>query len=201
MELFRQGEEHRGIFLIKTGLVRTYYTSPAGREITLAYWRPGNFVGGPDVFSGRVHMWSCVAVDETEATLFRGHDLRDLMIKFPELAVGIVEALAFKGRCFSSLVQILGTRSISERLAQVLLALCDLYGVRQNGGIAISARFTHEDLAHMIGASRQWVTITINRLEQKRIVQIRKRQVIVLRPDLLGPADKNLSRPARMSTN
>jgi CRP-like cAMP-binding protein len=46
--LFSRGARHDGIFLIQTGRIRVYYTAPSQREITLAYWHPGNFVGGPD---------------------------------------------------------------------------------------------------------------------------------------------------------
>jgi CRP-like cAMP-binding protein len=186
--LFCQGDHHEGIFLIETGLIRTFYNSPSGREITLAYWQPGNFVGGPDVFGDSIHMWSGMAVDQTEVIKLRGKDLRNLMVKIPELGIGIAEALVFKGKCFSSLVQMLGTKSVSERLAQLLLMLIDLYGEPDaDGGIAIMPQFTHEDLANMVGASRQWVTTTLDRLQSQGIVRIRKRQVVVLKPDLLAP--------------
>lgn len=183
--LFRQGDRHRGIFLIQSGVVRTYYTSPAGREITLAYWQPGNFVGGPDVFEDCIHMWSGITVRDTEVYHLRGRDLRELMAQIPDLALGMVEALVYKGRCFSSLVQLLGTRSVSGRLSQVLLALCDNYGIPQGNGVVIDVHLTHEDLAHMVGASRQWVTTTLDRLQKKGIVRIRKRKLVILRPDLL----------------
>jgi CRP-like cAMP-binding protein len=183
--LFRQGDRHRGIYIIQSGVVRTYYTSPAGREITLAYWQPGNFVGGPDVFEDCIHMWSGIAVRDTEVYHLRGPDLRELMAQIPDLALGMVEALVYKGRCFSSLVQLLGTRSVSGRLSQVLLALCDNYGVPEGNGVAIDVHLTHEDLAHMVGASRQWVTTTLDRLQKKDIVRIRKRKLVILRPDLL----------------
>ena len=54
--VFLQGEEHDGIFIIETGSVRTYYVGPSGREITLAYWTPGHFVGGPEVFGRGTHL-------------------------------------------------------------------------------------------------------------------------------------------------
>ncbi len=132
-------------------------------------------------------MWSGIAVDHTEVMELRGKDLRELMTRIPELGIGIAEALVFKGKCFSSLVQMLGTRSVSERLAQLLLRLAELYGEPdENGGVAIAPHFTHEDLSHMVGSSRQWVTTTLDRLQKSGIVEIRKRQVVVLKPDLLS---------------
>lgn len=196
--LFRQGEWHTGIYIIESGMFRTFYTSPSGREITLAYWQPGNFVGGPDVFGDSFHMWSGMAVLATRLIAIKGADLRALMAEIPQLGIGIAEALVFKGQCFSSLIQMLGTRSVSERLAQLLLILIDNHGHPDGaGGIAIARQFTHEDLAHMVGASRQWVTTTLDRLQAKGIVRIKKRQVIVLRPDLLLGQSEGASPPRR----
>jgi CRP/FNR family transcriptional regulator, cyclic AMP receptor protein len=59
--LFVQGSPHEGIYFVETGRIRVFYTAPSGREITLAYWNPGNFVGGPDVFGPSTHLWSGAA--------------------------------------------------------------------------------------------------------------------------------------------
>jgi CRP/FNR family transcriptional regulator, cyclic AMP receptor protein len=54
--LFAQGERHHGVFIVETGLIRTFYASPSGREITLAYWKPGNIVGTPTVLGVGTYM-------------------------------------------------------------------------------------------------------------------------------------------------
>lgn len=185
--LFHQGEWNTGTYIVESGLIRTFYTSPTGREITLAYWPPDNLVGGPDVFGESIHMWSGMAVKTSNLIAIKGEDLRALMKEIPHLAIGVVEALVYKGKCFSSLIQMLGTRSVSERLAQLLLMLVEMHGERDDtGGIAIQRQFTHQDLAHMVGASRQWVTTTLDRLQRQGVVHIRKRQVVVLQPDILA---------------
>jgi len=56
--VFLQGDEHTGIWLIEEGVVRTFYAAPSGRQITLAYWTAGHFVGGPEIFGGGQHVWS-----------------------------------------------------------------------------------------------------------------------------------------------
>jgi CRP-like cAMP-binding protein len=55
-QVFLQGQPHVGILIILNGQIRSYYVSPAGREITLAYWGAGHFVGGHEIFGGGVHM-------------------------------------------------------------------------------------------------------------------------------------------------
>ena len=79
----------------------------------------------------------------------------------------------------------LGTRSITERLSHLLLHLVELYGVKDPDGILIGAAFTHADLAHMVGATRQWVTISLKRLHDKNVLVVRKSKIIVRRIDVL----------------
>jgi CRP/FNR family cyclic AMP-dependent transcriptional regulator len=189
--LFRQGDPHTGIFLIESGLIRVFYSAPSGREITLAYWYPGNFVGGPEVFGGGTHVWSGVAVRRSATMALAGSELKRLITQVPELGIGIIEGLVFKGKCYSALAQMLGTRSVTERLSLLLKSLCQLYGIEEADGIFIGAAFTHEDLAHMVGATRQWVTMTLKRFEQQGALRVKRGQLTILRVDLLEQAARS----------
>ncbi|NOJ45941.1 Crp/Fnr family transcriptional regulator [Bradyrhizobium archetypum] len=183
--IFNQGAKHDGIFLIESGRIRVFYSSPLGREITLAYWHAGNFVGGPEVFDSGIHQWSGVASTNCSVVQLPGKELRTLATEIPNLAIGLIEGLAFKGKCYSALAQMLGTRSITQRLAHLLLQLMDLYGVEDPDGVVIATAFTHADLAHMVGATRQWVTISLKRMQEKRIVLAKRTQIVICLPNIL----------------
>src|SRR5882724_10524991 len=124
--LLSQGQFQDGIVLVESGLIRSFYTAPSGRQITLAYWLPGNFVGGPHIFGGTC-MWSAVAAKRSVVMCLPGQQLRDL-------ALQLLDALSFKARCYSSLAQMLGTRSLSERLVHVLVHLADTHGIPERNG-------------------------------------------------------------------
>src|SRR5260221_8255353 len=194
--LFNQGSLHDGIYLIETGRIRVFYSAPSGREITLAYWYPGNFVGGPEVFGGGSHVWSGVATRRSAVLALGGTELKRLIAEIPELGIGIIEGLVFKGKCYSALVQMLGTRSVTERLSLLLRSLCELYGIEEADGIFIGAAFTHEDLAHMVGATRQWVTMTLKRFQQQGVLRLGRGQLRVLRVDLLKQVGRSSSEDA-----
>jgi CRP/FNR family cyclic AMP-dependent transcriptional regulator len=187
--LFRHGDRHDGIVIIDSGLIRSFYTAPSGREITLAYWLPGNFVGGPEIFGGGVHMWTAVAAKRSTVTRLPGAGLRNLAREVPDLALGIIDALVFKARCYSSLAQMLGTRSLTQRLAQVLLHLAHTYGFddkEAEGSIVIAAAFTHAEIANLIGATRQWVTISLNRMQKAGVLNQKRGLLIIRRVDMLS---------------
>jgi CRP-like cAMP-binding protein len=184
--VFRQDDSHDGIYLVEDGLVHVFYTAPSGREITLAYWAAGSFVGGPEVFGSGNHVWSGVAARESRLVWIGGADMRLLVQRFPAFALGIVDGLAFKGTCYSLLAQMLGTRSVVERLACVLCRLMELYGVRTKAGITVSSPFTHDNMANMVGATRQWVSMTLRRFADQGILVATRKDLIILRPDWLA---------------
>jgi CRP/FNR family cyclic AMP-dependent transcriptional regulator len=183
--LFRQGDPHRGIFILREGIVRSLYSAPNGREITLANWTPGNFVGGPDIFGEAPHVWSGVGVKGGEAIRLPGPVVRRLMSEIPNFAIGLVQGLAYKGKCYSSLLQMLGTRSVVERLAQLLLNLTALKGVESESAIIITEMPSHEELAAMVGATRQWVSMNIEKFRKRGLIEIGDRRLVILRPDAL----------------
>lgn len=183
--VFAQGQPNHGVFIIESGILRTFYVGPNGREITLMFWQAGNLVGTPEVIGQGVYRWSGVAVAPTEVLAFKCSTLRSLIVQMPELSLGIIEALEFKGKCFSTVIQMLGTMNVAERLAQALKTIADIHGIETEEGIVLSAPFTHEALATLVGASRQWVTTELHKMEKNAIVRLGRRRIIITRPNSL----------------
>ncbi|WP_354098153.1 Crp/Fnr family transcriptional regulator [Bradyrhizobium sp. S3.2.12] len=183
--VFSQGDGHDGIFIIRRGQVRVYYTAPSGREITLAYWTPGHFIGGPEISGGGIHMWSGIAIEACEITTLSGPALEKLLTGIPSFALALIDGLIAKGKCYSSMAQILGTRSVIERLAQFLLTLSELHGTADGDTIIINRKITHDQIAAMVGSTRQWVTMMLKRFQNRRIIAIDGSTIQIRRIDLL----------------
>ncbi|SRR6266568_707118 len=177
--VFRQGGRHEGIYVILSGAVRVFYTAPAGREITLAYWSPGNFVGGPELYGEGLHVWSGTAVRPGELLALRGEQVRHLAREVPAFATNLVEALVDKSRCYSAVIRMLGTRSVTGRLAHLLLAIGTFDGTPTAGGLLLGRPLTHEELAKLVGATRQWVSMTLERLRAEGLVEVRRHRIVL----------------------
>ncbi|MBX2806187.1 MAG: Crp/Fnr family transcriptional regulator [Hyphomicrobiales bacterium] len=178
--VFLQGDHHKGIYLIESGRVRTYYAGPSGREITLAYWTPGHFIGGPEVFGGGFHVWSANAMEPSRLSYLPGNSVRQLAVSVPSFAICLIEGLVAKGKCYSALVQMLGTRSAAERLAQLLLILASVDGKSVGGRMAVNSRVTHEQLASIVGATRQWVTSMLSKFQSQGLIRIEDRTIVIV---------------------
>jgi CRP/FNR family transcriptional regulator, cyclic AMP receptor protein len=183
--VFLQGDRHNGIFIIGSGRVRTYYAGPSGREITLAYWTTGHFIGGPEVFGGGFHIWSGNAVERSKLAFLPGSAAQELALRVPAFAMCLIEGLVAKGKCYSALVHMLGTRSATERLAQLLLILAKLDSEAVDSRMVVSRRITHEQLAGIVGVTRQWVTSTLARFQERGIIRIERGTIVIERADRL----------------
>ncbi len=183
--LFNQGDRHTVTYLIKRGFVRTFYTSPSGKEMTLAYWSEGDLVGGPYFFTPAPHMWSATAVSATVVLAINGAKFHELVREHPDLVDFAISILTHKISWLSSLLQIMGTESVTDRLAHLLIKLGDLYGRPTEGGLVIKHRFSQEELGNMVGASRQWVNMTLQRLQRAGLISVTNRQITLRDPDAL----------------
>jgi CRP/FNR family transcriptional regulator, cyclic AMP receptor protein len=183
--VFRQGTNHDGIYIICAGRIRTFFVAPSGREITLALWTPHHFVGGPEVFGRGTHQWSGIAMTDSEVLHLGADRLRRMARELPGFAIALIEGLVYKGHCFSSLVQMLGTQSASARLAHVLLGLSELHGRPVHAAdcaeeVLITQPFTHDQLASMIGVTRQWVSTMLGKWRSEGILRMEGRRVVVI---------------------
>ncbi|MEO5766254.1 MAG: Crp/Fnr family transcriptional regulator [Casimicrobiaceae bacterium] len=196
--MFAQGEAHSLNFLIDHGLVRTYYTSVTGKEITLSYWSDGDLIGGPDFLHTRTaHIWSARAVDETRVWSISPDDLDLLVQRRPAIAQFVIASLTFKVAWLSGLLQAFGTQSVVFRLAHLLLRLAEMHGIRStNGEILIRHHFTQEDLANMVGATRQWVSTTLRYFQRDDIVYSAKGKLVIRNIELLQRIVGEAGRPA-----
>lgn len=178
--LFTQGAKRSVSFFIESGLVRTFYVSPLGKEVTVGYCSSGDLVGGPYFCDDDcMHVWSGEAVNDSVVFSITGHDLKAVSKQIPAVADCLINALSFKLYRVSMLLQTRYTESVFHRLAQLLLNLAQMYGKPCKEGVLITHPFTQEDLANMVGASRQWVNTTFGQLQREGVVSNRKRQLII----------------------
>lgn len=178
--VFRQGASHGGIHVILSGSVRTFFVSPSGREITFAYWTANHFVGGPEVFGGGRHLWSGSALEASEILYVPADELHRLCSEMPALGICLIESLALKGACFSNALQFIATRSAEARLSCLILSLGRVPRIADCGLARLPVRLTHQQIASMIGVTRQWVSLSLQRLQRRGMIALADGQIAVV---------------------
>lgn len=85
-------------------------------------------------------------------------------------------------------IEDLALRDVPGRLASLLLRLAEGYGEEHDRGMRLSFRLTHQDLARMIGSTRETVTMTMNRFRDDSLISVDRRVLIILDGERLGAA-------------
>jgi CRP/FNR family cyclic AMP-dependent transcriptional regulator len=175
-------EEWCGVAL---GAVRVSSVSLSGKQVTLTYVEPGTWFGDISLFDGMPRTHDAHAHGETTLLVVRRPDFRDLLAQHVELYDALLRLNCRRLRLLFDAVEDLNTRPLSARLAKQILLLARSYGVDQGDEIRIGLQLAQEDIAQLLGASRQRVNQELKGFEREGAVRIEPTRLVVLSKDKL----------------
>ncbi|MEJ8571551.1 Crp/Fnr family transcriptional regulator [Microbaculum marinum] len=179
---YHQGDESRNLFVLKSGIVKVHYTHDSGTSLTASHYREGMLIGahGCSEWAGP-HVWSAQALVESRAIWMRRADLLELVDRSPAALRCILAITEFKSVQLRKVIRILATPLLESRITMALEHLGSLYGIERDGEVEIDGRFTHQELAEMVGCSRQSVTTALQSLERAGRLRRDGRQFFIRR--------------------
>jgi CRP-like cAMP-binding protein len=178
--LYAQGDPPGSTYFVERGMVRTFRTSRSGRQFTVGFWGEREIIGGPDIFTGEPRLLSAQTTAPSVLIGFTQDDLDTLIGEVPRFARNLIAALSFKSRWAMNTSNELGTGRVPQRLAQVILIQAEVHGELSPDGASTLTHVSHEDLARLVGASRQWVTKALADLQSRGLIRLARRRIDVL---------------------
>jgi CRP-like cAMP-binding protein len=176
---------------VAKGAVRVSSVSLAGKQITLTYVEPGTWFGDIALFDGMPRTHDANAHGETTLLAVRKADFKELLARHVELYDALLRLNCRRLRLLFDAVEDLATRPLGSRLARQILLLARSYGVVHGQEIRIGLQLAQEDLAQLLGASRQRVNQELKGFEREGAVRIEPTRLVVLsRPKLLAIAER-----------
>lgn len=176
---------------VAKGAVRVSSVSLSGKQITLTYVEPGTWFGDIALFDGLPRTHDANSHGETTLLAVRKGDFRDLLAQHVELYDALLRLQCRRLRLMFDVFEDLNTRPLAARLAKQLLLLARSYGVAQGEEIRIGLQLAQEDLAQLLGASRQRVNQELKGFERDGAVRVEPTRLVVLsRQKLLAIAER-----------
>ena len=173
-----QGGEER-LFILKKGRVQVYEIDQGGQEITLSVIEDGT-IFGEMILTGQslqgVYVRSLAP--STVASIKRA-ELEELIMKKPEVGLRLVRELAERLHASEARYADVIGKDVPARLATLILTLVESEGLVTDESYRIPTRYTHEQLASMIGCKRVAVTRAFSKLKDIGAVQLKARHIIV----------------------
>ena len=176
---------------VAKGAVRISSVSLSGKQITLTYAEPGVWFGDIALFDGLPRTHDANAHGDTTLLVVRKADFRELLARHVELYDALLRLQCRRLRLMFDAVEDLNTRPLAARLAKQLLLLARSYGVAEGGEIRIGLQLAQEDLAQLLGASRQRVNQELKGFERDGALRVEPTRLVVLsREKLLAIAER-----------
>ena len=179
--VYAQGDDGDGLFGVVQGRIRLSNCSREGKELLVMLVEPGDWIGEVSLLDGLPRSLDAFAMGDC-AVLFLPRARFDVLLKAkPELYQYFIPMLCRKLRLALSYVEGVALFPLPARLAQRILELLAFYGVNDDKpGMLIDVHLPQEDLAKMLGVSRQSISRELKRFESEGIIQLAYGQLRVM---------------------
>jgi len=183
--LFREGDQGDTLYVIGEGKVKLGRTSADGRENLIAILGPGEMFGELSLFDPGPRTMTATAVAETQLMGLGNDSLTMLLSGRPEVAKALLAALAARLRRTNEHLADLVFTDVPGRVAKALLDLANRFGRPVEDGIMVAHDLTQEELAQLVGASRETVNKALADFATRGWLKLEARAVLLLDVDRL----------------
>jgi CRP/FNR family transcriptional regulator, cyclic AMP receptor protein len=188
--LFHEGDEGDRLYVVTAGKIKLGRSSGDGRENLLSVLGPGEMFGELSLFDPGPRAATATAITDS-ALIGLGHDhLQPWLSGHPEVAAQLLAALAARLRRTNEAMADLVFSDVPGRVAKALLDLSRRFGERRDDGLHVAHDLTQEELAQLVGASRETVNKALADFAGRGWIRLEARAVAIL-------DEERLSRRAR----
>ncbi len=186
--VFSEGDLGDAIYLLKSGHVRLFRSTEDGKELTLAILGPGDVFGELALFDESRRQTFAEALDATYICAASVDDFTRLMGHRPALTMMVAGEMARRRREIETRIAGLAYGSVRARLQHALRHLAREHGeALGNGEVRIAVRLSHQELAQLIGTSRETCTLELGKLQLAGHLRVDDDRNFVVRPERLEP--------------
>ncbi len=169
--LFATGDPCRGLYVIDTGRVKIYRTSPSGREQILQIEGPGRPVAELPLFDGGPYPASAITEVESRLIFVPRIEFEALYRENPDVAGAVIRELGKRLRHLVHVTETLAFRDVAARLASYLAEYAEQHGKPAAAGVEFTLSRTQEELSFELGTARESVSRAFKQLARKGVIQ------------------------------
>ncbi len=172
-----QGDNTRSLFIIIEGRMKVFASDEDGSQTIFTFLEGGSFFGELSLLDDAPRSASVITVEESKALTLSHQNFNHFLSKHPEVAPSLFKALTKRIRDMDETICTLTSRDIYGRLVQTLYN----QATEQDDGTLMTPRLTHQDLAEMIGSSREMISRIFKDLKKGEYIVIDKKKIIIQR--------------------
>lgn len=177
--IYLPSEPASGLFLLGEGRVQICSLTPDGRKAIIAFIEPGELFGEMVLVGETQREEFAEAVAASTVIWLPTGAVEDLMATSPAMSLGVTKLIGLRRVRVERRLRSLLFRSNRDRLLHVLAELEEQYGRPDKEGILIGLRLSHQDIASIIGSTRESVTLLLGQLQLEGLIRVGRQRIIV----------------------
>lgn len=181
--IFFEGEAGDKFFIIKNGQVKLTKMIKNGDEQILNIFSSNDIIAEIVAFDKGNYPASAITMTDTDVIVFDQSELENLILKHPSIGLKLLREMSGRLRRAQQNVRDLALKDSSARVAGLLIFLAEKYGKKKNNFIVLDISLTQQELASMIGSSRETVSRVLGQFESEDLIKTSRKKIKIFEPE------------------
>jgi CRP-like cAMP-binding protein len=177
--VYLPGDPGQAVYFVNGGRVKISKVTRDGKELTLAYRGPGEVFGELVLIDGGPREEMAEAMENALITEIERGEFERLVQREGMIGYRLTKIVAERRRDVENKIEALIFKDVNAKLAELLLRLAVEYGVDDERGTLVALKITHQEMANLIGSTRETVSLTLSQFKRKGLIQTDGRKVIL----------------------
>lgn len=183
--VFHAGAPGKHVYFLRSGRVKIYQPAHSGKEVILWFCFPGDMFGLAEVTQGGGRVVNAVACESSEVFSVSQAQFSEFLQRHPHAALLVMQVLSCRLRTLGDVLVNLVNDDAPTRIKKLILRLGALQGLRDGQDIHIRIPLTHQEIADMVGTTRQTVTSVLGQLQRQGLMTLENRRIHIDSLELL----------------
>jgi CRP-like cAMP-binding protein len=177
--VYLPGDPGHAVFFVNGGRVKISKVTRDGKELTLAYRGPGEIFGELVLIDGGPREEMAEAMENALITELERGEFEKILQREPMIGYRLTKIVSQRRREVENKIEQLIFKDVNAKLAELLLRLAAEYGIEDSRGTLVSLKITHQEMANLIGSTRETVSLTLSQFKRRGLIQTDGRKVIL----------------------
>jgi CRP-like cAMP-binding protein len=188
-------DEAHSVFLLASGRVKICHGTPDGKQAILALIDPGELFGELAMFDAARDEYA-ETIEPSTVVMIPREEMQRLAQEHPVVSMALTRLMGLRRQKIERRLKNLLYLSNRDRLTHLLLELAEQYGERTGEGVRLRIRLSHQDLASVIGSTRETVTVVLGELQAEGLISVGRRKITIRQPEqLAGHVERPFPKP------
>ena len=178
--LFVEGQSPRGVYVLCSGRAKLSTSSSEGKTLIMRVADAGEVLGLSATVSGKPYDASAEVMDAGQVNFVARDDFLRFLAQYGDACLRVAQHLSNNYHLACDQIRSLGlSHSVGERLARLLLEWCEKTGEKSEQGIRVRMLLTHEQIAQLLGTSRETITRLLAEFKRNQFIKLRGSSLVV----------------------